>query len=330
MKDSVKIALITAGLTGVFTVAASFATYWLTNKSPEMVYTLVGGPSFSSPDGAKRIFVLEVNNKGSKEIKNAFIQIRLPSGELSEVAADATAGVKIDETRSKSTFELNADILNPEDTIKISLLTTQQNNNSAPVVVARAPGIKATDVSNKTEKTSFDYIFAAITLIAVLAQLLSSFVTSRYKKKAPKSFSSNIDPKEQSCFIFGACGLANETPKLGTSYRSTADLLYLLSKQSEKHQIQAMIALKAHLFIGNIADASLHLFRDYIEKINHAPLTEADYKKIRDAATEERSDPVKWRNTISSFIKAELLDHSSQLPDEVFTEFAEQSIINKL
>lgn len=326
MKDSVKSALITAGLTGAFTVAASVGTYWLTNKSPEMVYSLIGGPSFSSPDGAKRIFVLEVNNKGSKEIKNALIQINLPRGELSEVAADATAGVKFAETRSKSTFELNADILNPEDTIKISLLTTQQNNDSIPEVVARAPGIKATDISNKTKTSSLDYIFAAVTAIAVLAQLLSSFVTSRYRKKDPKSSSTNIAPKEQSCFILGACGLASETSRLQNSYRSTADLLYIISRQSEKREIQALAALKAHLLIENIADASLHLIRDYIEKINHTPFSDDDYKKIRDAASEEKNNPVTWRNAITKFIKAEFLIHSLHLPDEVFTEVAKQGI----
>lgn len=321
MKDSVKIALITAALTGVFTVAASFATYWLTNKSPEMVYTLVGGPSFSSPEGAKRIFVLEVNNKGSKEIKNAFIQISLPSGELSEVAAAATAGVKISETRTKSAFELNTDILNPEDTVKISLLTTQQNNGPAPVVVARAPGITATDITNKPAKTSFDYIFPVVTAIAVLAQLLSSFVTSRYRKKNPKRGTS-ISAREHSCFIFGACGLKNEIPYIGPSYRSAADLLRTLSMESEKARAQALVALKAHLLVSRVEDSSLRVIKHHILQVSQSSFTEEEFNQIRAAAIDEKDDPVIWRANIHNFIKEELMSLSLQLPDEAFSELA--------
>ncbi|RII76220.1 hypothetical protein D0894_17640 [Pseudomonas monteilii] len=284
-----------------------------------MVYTLVGGPSFSSPEGAKRIFVLEVNNKGSKEIKNAFIQISLPTGELSEVAADATPGVKIIETRSKSTFELNTDILNPEDTVKISLLTTQQNTGAAPVVVARAPGISAIDITDKPERTSFDYIIAAVTAIAVLAQLLSSFVTNRYRKKNPQS-GTNISAREQSCFIFGACGLKNETPYIGTSYRSAADLLRTLSTESETARVKALVALKAHLLIDRVADSSLQVFRHHILHITQSSFTEDEFNKMRAAATDEKDDPAKWRAAIHNFIKEELTKLSVLLPDEAFTE----------
>lgn len=286
-----------------------------------MVYTLVGGPSFSSPEGAKRIFVLEVNNKGSKEIKNAFIQISLPSGELSEVAAAATAGVKISETRSKSSFELNTDILNPEDTVKISLLTTQQNNGPAPVVVARAPGITATDITNKPAKTTFDYIFPVVTVIAVLAQFLSSFVTSRYRKKHPKSGTS-ISAREHSCFIFGACGLKNEIPYIGPSYRSAADLLRTLSVGSEKARAQALVALKAHLLVGRVEDSSLRVIKHHILEVSQSSFTEEEFNKIRAAATDEKDDPVKWRTNIQNFIKEELLSLSLQLPDETFSEQA--------
>lgn len=319
MKDSVKIALITAGLTGVFTVAASVATYWLTNKSPEMVYTLVGGPSFSSPEGAKRIFVLEVNNKGSKEIKNAFIQISLPTGELSEVAADATAGVKISETRDKSTFELSADILNPEDTVKISLLTTQQNNGPAPTVVARAPGITATDITNKTKTSSFDYIFAAVTVIAVLAQLLSTFVTSRYRNKHTKSGTS-ISAREHSTFIFGACGLKNETPYIGPSYRSAADLLRVLCMDSEKSRVQALVALKAHLLVGRVESSSLRVIKHHILQASGDSFTEEEFQKIRATAADEKDDPVEWRVRIQNFINEELKNSSLALSDETFLE----------
>lgn len=321
MKDSVKIGLITAALTGTFTVAASLVTYWLTNKSPEMVYTLVGGPSFSSPEGAKRIFVLEVNNKGSKEIKNAFIKISLPGGEISEAAAAATAGVKVIETRSKSEFQLNTDILNPEDTVKISLLTTQKNNESAPVVVARAPGITATDITSKPIKSRIDYIFTAVTVIAVLAQLLSSFLTNRYRKKNTKSGTS-ISAREQSCFIFGVCGLKNEIPYIGPSYRSAADLLRTLSMDSEKARTQALVALKAHLLVGHVENSSLRVIKHHILKVSQSSFSEEEFNKIRAAATDEQDDPVAWRTNIYNFVKTELESLSFQLPDEAFSELA--------
>jgi hypothetical protein len=321
LRDSVKIAWITAGLTGVFTIVASLATYWLTNKSPEMVYTVAGGPSFSTPEGTKRIFVLEINNSGSKEIKNTFVQLALPSGEFSEVAADATAGVKItEEKKSKSTFELHADLLNPKDTIKVSFLTSQQLDTAAPKIVVRAPGLNATDISNKDETSTSSYLFGAFTLIAVLAQLLSTFVTAKYKNKSkkPESSGRRLNSKELSAFIFGSCGLYEEVTKIGTSFRSTADLLGSLGRQSEKYKVQAVVALKAHLLIEHMHQASLAVFRHNITQLSEGAMMDEEFSALRSKSRDEGDDTVEWRVMIVDFIKEEMKSLIANLPDEDF------------
>ena len=318
MRDSVKIAWITAGLTGLFTIAASLATYWLTNKSPEMVYTLAGGPSFSTPEGVKRIFVLEINNSGSKEIKNTYVQLALPNGEFSEVAADATAGVIITETKSKSTFELRADLLNPSDTIKLSFLTAQQTDSSEPKITVRAPGLNATDVSDKSKTSTSSYFVAIFTVIAVLAQLLSSFVTTKYKKNKPGNSGNTLKNNELSAYIFGTCGLQSEAWNISTSFRGVADLLGTLSRKNEKYRVQTLVALKAHLLIKHIHVASLAVFRYNISLISETPISDDEFNEIRSKALDEGDDTILWRTTCYEFIRGEIQKHAHTLSDEDF------------
>lgn len=316
MRDSVKIAWITAGLTGLFTIAASLATYWLTNKAPEMSYTLAGGPSFSTPEGVKRIFVLEINNSGSKEIKNTYVRLALPNGEFSEVAADATAGVVLAETKSKSIFELRADILNPNDTIKLSFLTAQQTDKSEPQITVRAPGLNATDASDKSKGSTSSYLFWAFTAIAVLAQLLSSFVTGRYKSKRSKNSGSRLKNNELSAYIFGACGLQSDISNIGTSFRGVADLLGAVSRKSKKHRVQALVALKTHLLIKHVHEASLAVFRHNISLLSDNPISDDEYNEIRSKALDEGDDTIVWRTTCSDFIRLEIQKHVHALSEE--------------
>lgn len=316
MRDSVKIAWITAGLTGLFTIVASLATYWLTNKAPEMSYTLAGGPSFSTPEGVKRIFVLEINNSGSKEIKNTYVRLALPNGEFSEVAADATAGVVLTETKSKSTFELRADILNPSDTIKLSFLTAQQTDKTEPQITVRAPGLNATDASGKSKGSTSSYLFWAFTAIAVVAQLLSSFVTGKYKSNKSKNSGSRLKNNELSAYIFGVCGLQSEISNISTSFRGVADLLGALSRRSEKYRVQALVALKAHFLVKHIHEASLAVFRYNIALLSDSPISDDEYNEIRSKALDEGDDTVVWRSTCSDFIRLEFQKYVHSLSDE--------------
>jgi hypothetical protein len=329
LRDSVKIAWITAGLTGLFTIVASLATYWLTNKSPEMGYTLVGGPSFSTSEGAKRIYVLEINNNGSKEIKSTYVQLALPNGEFSEVAADATPGVIISETRSKSTFELRADLLNPDDTIKISFLTAQQLDNSIPKIVVRAPGLNATDLSNKTETSTSSYLVAAFTLIAILAQLLSGFVTTKFRKNKSENSGSKLASRELSASIFGACGLQDEIPKIGTSFRGTADLLRSLGYKSDKCKVQAIVALKAHLLIKSVHKSSLVVFRHNISELSRQTMSDEEYDKLRSRSLNEGDDTLKWRMANAEFIRVEIQNLAHTLSDEDYLSL-KSYLINEL
>jgi len=283
-----------------------------------MVYTLAGGPSFSTPEGVKRIFVLEINNSGSKEIKNTYVQLALPNGEFSEVAADATAGVIITETKSKSTFELRADLLNPNDTIKLSFLTAQQTDKAEPKITVRAPGLNATDVSGKSKTSISSYLFGIFTLIAVLAQLLSSFVTTKYKKNKSENSGTRLDNSELSAFIFGACGLQNEISNIRKSFRGVADLLGALGCKSEKYKIQTLVALKAHLLIKHIHAASLAVFRYNISLLSESPISDVEFNELRSRAIDEGDDTIMWRTRCSDFIRSEIQKYAHALSDEDF------------
>lgn len=143
MSDSgTKTAVITAVLTGVFTVLAGVATYWFTTKEPALSYSVIAGPAVSGAGGTKRIYVVEVRNSGSKEVAQTLVQLALKTGELTEVAAEATPGVKMTEEKTARQIDIRADMLNPGDTVKLSLLMSLVPPETEPIVTVRAPGFK--------------------------------------------------------------------------------------------------------------------------------------------------------------------------------------------
>lgn len=120
-ESTTKTAVVTAVLTGIFTVAAGVATYWLTTKEPEP-YSVAGGPALAASTGSKRIFVVELRNSGRKEVSQAMVHLSVKQGELTETASEASAGVKLTEERTSRQVEIRADLLNPGDIVKVSTL----------------------------------------------------------------------------------------------------------------------------------------------------------------------------------------------------------------
>ena len=150
-ESTTKTAIITAILTGVFTVVAGFTTYWLTTKEPELTFSVVGGPTLVGITGTKRIFVVEVRNSGKKEIAKTLVQLALKGGALSEVASEARPGVKLTEEKTQHQVDIHADSLNTGDFVKVSFLTSHVSPDAEPKVVVRAAGVQAIEESKKRE-----------------------------------------------------------------------------------------------------------------------------------------------------------------------------------
>ena len=314
-ESTTKTAIITALLTGVFTVVAGIATYWLTTKEPELSFSVVGGPTLSGTTGTKRIFVVEVRNSGRKEIAQTLVQLALQGGELSEVASEASPGVKLTGEKTPRQVDIRADSLNPGDFVKVSFLTSLASPDTEPKVVVRAPGVQAIAVSEKRgglfTKDKPSELFAL--LAAALGAVTSSFIIltrSRISRKLGlPSSSSSIDQSEVGAFVCGACGLFEESDRLRfggseISFRGTADYLRhraLRAAPEERPKYNA--ALRALLLNKAISPFSFSAIRAAIDVVGTERLSDAEFDLLRGEAIDEGDEPDVWRMEVEAYVR---------------------------
>lgn len=314
-ESTTKTAVVTAVLTGIFTVAAGVATYWLTTKEPELSYSVAGGPALAASTGSKRIFVVELRNSGRKEVSQAMVHLSVKQGELTETASEASAGVKLTEERTSRQVEIRADLLNPGDIVKVSTLISLNGPSSEPDVVVRAPGIQAIQESGVREglfskKKLPDF---ASLMVAAIAAVLSSFAMlsgSRIGRRLGiPALASSLKQAEIGAYVCGACGLHEEAEQLrfggaDTSYRGIADYLRHRAQRFPSSQRSAYsTALRALLLTKGYSSDSVQAIRAAIDVIEESKVTEEEFTKLRNAATEEGSSPVAWREHIDSYVQ---------------------------
>ena len=325
-ESTTKTAIITAVITGLFTVIAGVTTYLITTKEPELAYSVVGGPTLSSANGSKRIFVVEVRNSGRKEIAQTLVQLSLQSGELSEVASEASPGVKLIEEKGQRQVEIHADMLNPGDLVKVSFLTSLLPANAEPKIVVRAPGVQATAESQKRDdffgKGKSTGLFAL--LASALGAVTSSFLIVSRSRIARKlgvpSVGSSIDQSEVGAFVCGACGLFEESDRLRfggseISYRGTADYLRHRALQvPPEERAKYSIALRALLLNKVISSRSFSTIRAAIDAVGHDPLDDTEYNQILEQAIDEGDEPVVWRTKVESYVRTKLKGSQQVVP----------------
>ena len=314
-ESTTKTAIITAVFTGVFTVVAGIVTYWLTNKEPELSFSVVGGPSLAGTTGTKRIFVVEVRNSGRKEIAQTLVQLTLQGGELSEVASEASPGVKLTEEKTPRQVDIRADSLNPGDLVKVSFLTSLVSPNTEPKVVVRAPGVQAIAQSEKR-----DGLFAKgkpsdllALLAAALGAVMSSFLIlsrSRISRKLGlPSPGSSIDQSEVGAFVCGACGLFEESDRLRfggseISYRGTADYLrHRALRAAPEERPKYSAALRALLLNRAISTISFSAIRAAIDVVGTKKFSDTEFNQLRGQAIDEGDEPVVWREKVEAYVR---------------------------
>jgi hypothetical protein len=310
---STKTAIITAVLTGVFTIIAGIATYWFTTKEPALSYSVVAGPALSGAVGTKRIFVVEVRNSGKKEVAQTLIQLALKSGELSEIATEATAGVKLVEDKTSRQVDIRADLLNPGDSVKVSLLMSLVSADAEPKVTVRAPGVQA--VADSGIKDSPFSLSKPSGLLALLvpafAAVMSTFMLLSHsvlgEKLGLKSVGQSIDQSEVVSYICGACGLFEEADRLRfggseISYRGAADYLrHRALRGGEQERLKYETALRAILLTDAIRGRSVDSIRWAIDVIAPIKISDAEFRELQKQAMNEGSNPKAWRERIDAY-----------------------------
>lgn len=314
MTESTKTAIITAVLTGVFTIVAGIATYWFTTKEPELSYSVIGGPALSNALGSKRIFVVEVRNTGRKEVTQTFVQISVKNGELSELTSEASVGVKLVQEKTPQVAELKADLMNPDDALKVSFLASMQSAGSEPTVVVRAPGVSAVAAQSTLDsRLSLDSAKTLpFVIVPALAAVLSTFLFSSrsrlVQRIAPSS--SGLHQSELSAYICGACGLFTEADQIRfggseISYRGVADFLHRRAKQAPNVERNRYVtAIRALLLVSRIAESSRKTIRSIGDSLASAALTDTEFEALIATSIDEGADPIGWRQRINAFVLA--------------------------
>lgn len=314
-KSSTKTAIITAILTGVFTVVAGLATYWLTTKEPELTFSVVGGPALAGITGTKRIFVVEVQNSGKKEITQTLVQLALKGGELSEVASEASPGVKLTEEKSQHQVDIHVDSLNTGDFVKVSFLTSLASPDAEPKVVVRAAGVQAIETHKKSDDLFSKGKFANIVVLlaAALGAVLSTFLMlSRSRITEKLGLPSSIGQSEVGAFVCGACRLFEESDRIRFSgrnitYRGIADYLRHRALQSKpEDRLKYTVALRALFLNEEIATSSIDTVRETIDAIDSVILTNAEFEQIRREAIDAGNEPVAWREKVEAYVSKTL------------------------
>ena len=315
-ESNTKTAVVTAVLTGVFTVVAGLATYWVTTKEPELSYTVAGGPSLPVTSGTKRIFVVELKNSGKKEIPQVFLQILVRDGELSEIASEVSAGIKVTEEKTAKRTEVRADLLNPQDSVKVSFLASLPSPSSEPVVVVRAPGITAinrtTAERSLFSKENPESLLLLLTT-ASAAVLSSLFLLTRSKLFGALGISlggNSLDQSELCAYICNACELHEEASLLRfggsqVSYRGAADFLLSRSRRAapaDKPKFE--LALKAMLLEKSLASESASVIRATVGILRSQPFDDVEYGELIKLAVDEGKNPIAWRRAVDSFVRS--------------------------
>jgi hypothetical protein len=84
--------LISAVITAIFTIVAGVAVYYLTERSPDLRYTIVEAPPFFGEKKNMAIYRIDVSNRGKKEVEDIAVSIGFPNANIEEFKFD-TPGV---------------------------------------------------------------------------------------------------------------------------------------------------------------------------------------------------------------------------------------------
>jgi len=316
MTESTKTAIVTAVLTGVFTVIAGIATYWFTNKEPELSYSVVGGPALSNVAGSKRIFVVEVRNAGNKEVAQTLIQIDLKGGDLSETASEASPGIKLTEEKTQHKVDIRADLLNPSDTVKVSFLAALTPSETEPVVTVRSPGVKAVAASKGENLFDLKSTKGLLSLTApALAAVLSTFIFMARVGVLGRILPGNVSSLERPelmAYLCSTCGLHEEANLIRFSgaeitYRGVGDFLrQKAQQQNPTDQRKYDIALRGLLLCGPMVKESVDVIREAINTIGIRAITEAEIEELRKNNLVEGNKPNEWRQRMDRFVFEQL------------------------
>lgn len=216
--------LIGAAITAVFTIVAGVAVYYLTERSPDLRYTVVEAPPFLGDKKNMAIYRFDVSNQGKKEVEDVTVTIGFPYGNIEEYKFNTPPSMPVDNQTAGQMSILKTKLLNPGENLSLSYLVSFTNATKiSPEVSVRAKGIvgKSVDPSKQTDSLT-KYLTL---LLGVLTGIGSLFVTYPALRGYPLR-SHARDNAEIVAYLCYINGLQSE----GDSVLARANNVYLYSE----------------------------------------------------------------------------------------------------
>jgi len=140
-KFNLKHTLTTALITLLLTVLAGYILYRVQFKSPALNYIVASSPGMPGSAVFKRIFVVTVENTGSKEASDVTINLSLADGSIVDATHDASRGLSAKEQLTSTTYDLSIPSLNPDEQVTLFAEIVTIGSDTEPEVEVRGAGV---------------------------------------------------------------------------------------------------------------------------------------------------------------------------------------------
>jgi hypothetical protein len=252
--------LLTGLISAVFTVAAGYLTYRLTNREPKLQYDLSEGPPLSSVGLTRRIYVLRVSNTGRREVEEVFIGISLSGGTFADIALARSAGFQMTENRDSSSYQLRAPFLNPRDTVAISFLSASASS-VMPDIAVRGRGVLGQERKQAGERSDenilpvlFTAAFGGLGAMVGILTLVKGLRRPPSLEVSGRVTTEREDRRYIIAYAFGRAGLTDLGIRITfggptITYRAAADLLFLGAEAGNYPKANVVAAVTAMLTV---------------------------------------------------------------------------------
>ena len=327
-KLSLRQILFTSVITLVFTIVAGYITYLLTNKQPNLSYSITSSPTLPTQGIFRRIFSLEVVNSGRKEVVNASAIIQIKNGKIEEIAYENSPGLIITEDRQSNSYLIKAATLNPKEKISVSVFATVPTSDFTPLIAVRGKGITGSLKKESENNSKKEIVYILVGSIAALLGIITSISPLTRKLIGTTSFPriasaflrsrNNVGPFERNelvAYILGSCLLKELSLMIRfapseITFRGAADFIASESLTADENNIQNYaMALKCMLLIEKINQESVNIIAAALKKISGT--TDSEIKTLRDDAIDDDIAALALREKIIGLIEStDILTHS--------------------
>ena len=154
-------------ISAILTFLLALLLWFITRRRLGLEYELIESEIFPREKGEGRFFVIKLRNKGNKHLENVEFNITFQLGTIDSVRYSNPDLIKED-VRENSQLNGTVPLINPRETLGITITTIGVKEISSPKIVARAKGATAVP---KKEDSKWSYIFPIIIFIMITTGL---------------------------------------------------------------------------------------------------------------------------------------------------------------